>query len=92
MCTETILENNQYLSSLIHLFQVGEHSDLTIKINNGLEFKVHKCILAARSPKLKAMLTCNMKESMKGVLNIENETEDFSELFSHMLAWIYTEK
>ena len=92
MCTDTSSENNKFLSSLIHLFQKGEHSDLTININNRVQLKVHKCVLAARSPKLKKMLLSNMKESIKGILNIENEGEGFAELFKVMLSWIYTEK
>ena len=91
MSNDTSNENNKFLSSLIHLFQLGEHSDLTIKINNA-KFKVHKCVLAARSPKLKVMLNSSMKETISNELVIENQSPEFAELFRHMLAWIYTEK
>lgn len=91
MSNDASNENNKFLSSLTHLFQLGEHSDLTIKINNA-EFKVHKWVLAARSPKLKVMLMSNMKEAINNELIIENQSEEFAGLFGHMLAWIYTEK
>ena len=86
------IDTDRFMSSLMHLFTLGEHSDLTIKINNDTEFKVHKWVLAARCPKLKAMLLSNMKETVNGVLCIEREGADFPELFKQMLSWIYTEK
>lgn len=92
MSTDASSDTNKFLSALMNLFQEGEHSDLTIKIGSSAEFKVHKCVLAARSPKLKVMLLNNMKESITNLLVIENQGKDFAELFKHMLTWIYTEK
>ena len=85
------LDKDKFMSSLMHLFTMGEHSDLTIKIND-TEFKVHKWVLAARCPKLKAMLLSNMKETVNNILTIESQGNDFPELFKQMLSWIYTEK
>ena len=63
MSSDLAADTNKFLSSLMHLSLSGEYSDLTIKIDEH-EFKVHKCILAARSPKLKVMLQNNMKETI----------------------------
>ena len=41
MSTDMTTESNKFLSSLMHLSQSGDYSDLTIKIDND-EFKVHK--------------------------------------------------
>mmetsp|Transcript_15945 Transcript_15945/g.18503 ORF Transcript_15945/g.18503 Transcript_15945/m.18503 type:complete len:93 (+) Transcript_15945:293-571(+) len=92
MSTDASLDTDKFMSSLTHLFKMGDHSDLTIRINNKDEFNVHKCVLAARSPKLKAMLMSNMTEAINNVLVINRETCEFSDLFKQMLSWIYTEK
>lgn len=49
------------LTDMEELYNKGDEADIIVKAGNK-EFKVHKCILAARSPVFQAMLEHNMKE------------------------------
>ncbi|RMY78596.1 hypothetical protein D0862_13340 [Hortaea werneckii] len=74
------------LSEVAELWRTGESSDLTIKCE-GREFKVHKLILSAASPTLKAACQNGMRESQTGV--IEHRTFD-ADTVERMLEFIYT--
>ncbi|KAI7319635.1 hypothetical protein KC315_g9665 [Hortaea werneckii] len=81
---------NVYTQSLLNevaeLWRTGEGSDMTIKCK-GREFKVHKLIVSAASPTLKAACQNGMLESQTGV--IEHKTFD-AETVERMLEFIYT--
>ena len=74
------------LSEVAELWRTGEGSDLTIKCE-GREFKVHKLIVSAASPTLKAACQNGMLESETGV--IEHKTFD-ADTVERMLEFIYT--
>ncbi|KAI7189945.1 hypothetical protein KC352_g21824, partial [Hortaea werneckii] len=74
------------LSEVAELWRTGEGSDLTIKCEER-EFKVHKLIVSAASPTLKAACQSGMLESQTGV--IEHKTFD-ADTVERMLEYIYT--
>ncbi|RMY78137.1 hypothetical protein D0863_00874 [Hortaea werneckii] len=77
---------NSLLSEVAELWRTGEGSDLTIKCEER-EFKVHKLIVSAASPTLKAACQNGMRESQTGV--IEHKTFD-ADTVERMLEYIYT--
>ena len=68
------------------LYESGELSDLDVVVGSRT-FKVHKCILAARSPVLKSLLTSGMKETASDRLIIQDATP---EAFAIFLQFLYT--
>ncbi|GAB1726533.1 hypothetical protein NU195Hw_g2458t1 [Hortaea werneckii] len=74
------------LSEVAELWETGEGSDMTIKCENR-EFKVHKVLVSAASPILKAACQNGMKESQTGV--VEHKTFD-ADTLERMLEFIYT--
>lgn len=68
------------------IFQNGNVSDVVLKVE-GQEFKSHRCILAARSPVFKAMMTHDTKEYNTGVVDIQDVDHNS---FSSFLEYLYT--
>ncbi len=64
----------------------GLYSDFTITAG-GLQFKVHKLLLATRSPVFRAMIDSNTLEGECSCVKIEDYT---SEVIKEMLTYIYT--
>ncbi|GAB1740574.1 hypothetical protein NU219Hw_g5671t1 [Hortaea werneckii] len=81
---------NVYTQSLLNevaeLWRTGENSDMTIKCE-GREFKVHRLLVSAASPILKAACQNGMRESQTGV--VEHKTFD-AQTVERMLEFIYT--
>lgn len=81
---------NVYTQSLLNeiaeLWRTGEGSDMTIKCE-GCEFKVHRLLVSAASPILKAACHNGMRESQTGV--VEHKTFD-ADTVERMLEFIYT--
>ncbi|GBN19944.1 Speckle-type POZ protein-like B, partial [Araneus ventricosus] len=71
-----------------NLYQEGTLSDFTIKVGNK-NLEVHKAVLCARSPVFKAMLTSNMKENVKNMVDISDLDVD---TVYRMLIFMYTDK
>ncbi|KAI7383559.1 hypothetical protein KC336_g18355 [Hortaea werneckii] len=74
------------LSEVAELWRTGEGSDLTIRCD-GREFRVHKLIVSAASPTLKAACQNGMLESQTGVIDHKTFDADTVEM---MLEYIYT--
>ncbi|KAI6805987.1 hypothetical protein KC332_g18115 [Hortaea werneckii] len=74
------------LSEVAELWRTGEGSDMTIKCE-GRKFKVHRLLLSAASPILKAACQNGMRESQTGV--VEHQTFD-ADTVERMLEFIYT--
>ncbi|XP_064459370.1 speckle-type POZ protein B-like [Ornithodoros turicata] len=70
------------------LYRTGQFSDFVISAGNK-EFRVHKAVLAARSPVFLAMLVSPSKESQEDRMTIEDLKPDAVE---KMLAYMYTGK
>ncbi len=64
----------------------GLYSDFTITAG-GLQFKVHKLLLATRSPVFRAMIDSNMVEGESSCVKMEDHTP---EVVKEMLTYIYT--
>lgn len=76
--------------NLGQLLLEGENSTKDVKLNcEGTEFKVHKCVLMARSPVFQAMFEADMKEKQK----MEVDIEDFPKTaVLDMIRFIYLGK
>ncbi|KAI7282061.1 hypothetical protein KC345_g3723 [Hortaea werneckii] len=74
------------LSEVAELWRTGEGSDMMIKCE-GREFKVHRLLISAASPILKAACQNGMRESQTGVVEHNTFDEDTVE---RMLEFIYT--
>jgi speckle-type POZ protein len=74
-------------SNMLSLLEDEKHTDFKIRAGK-MEFKVHKSILAARSPVFCAMLTHeNTEESRTGIMNI---TDVDGPVIKEMLKYIYS--
>ncbi|XP_064459369.1 speckle-type POZ protein-like [Ornithodoros turicata] len=71
---------------LSRLLSTGQFSDFIISVDNR-EYRVHKAILAARSPVFMAMLESPSKESLENKMTIEDLRPDVVE---QMLAFMYS--
>ncbi|KAI7214757.1 hypothetical protein KC333_g5831 [Hortaea werneckii] len=80
------IHTQSLLSEVAELWRTGEGSDMTIKCE-GRGFKVHKVLVSAASPTLKAACQNGMRESQTGV--IEHTTFD-ADTVERMLEYIYT--
>ncbi|KAL7678204.1 hypothetical protein ACOME3_004430 [Neoechinorhynchus agilis] len=79
---------NKLLEQIGSLFD-GSYSDATLKVGNSY-FKVHKCILAVRSPYFSALFYNGMKESFLKP-NEEIEVHDIdTSTFRDLLIYAYT--
>jgi len=70
------------------IYKSQEFSDVTIYANNR-EFKVHKAVLAARSPMFRGMFSHDMKETKYNRVEVSDVDPDVLE---EMLRFIYTGK
>ena len=70
------------------LFEDETYSDVTLLVN-GCEYKAHRNILAVRSPVFAAMFKHDMKEKLKGIVEISDFDKD---VIKEMLRFIYTGK
>ncbi|KOB68550.1 Roadkill [Operophtera brumata] len=70
------------------LLNDASFSDVTMKSAEGIEFRAHKSVLAARSKVLRAHFEHNTKESITNVV----ETSWESEVLRDVLTFIYTDK
>uniref|UniRef100_A0A914YMY6 Uncharacterized protein n=1 Tax=Panagrolaimus superbus TaxID=310955 RepID=A0A914YMY6_9BILA len=74
-------------SNMLTLLEEEKHSDFAIRAGK-MEFKVHKAILAARSPVFSAMLDHeNTEESRTGIMNI---TDVDGPVIKEMLKYLYS--
>ena len=73
---------------LCQLFENQEFSDVILSVD-GYGFKVHKNILAARSPVFAAMFKHDMKERNTGIVKIDDVSQDVME---EVLRFVYTGK
>jgi len=74
------------VTALSQLLLSERFSDVTFKFEDGSEIKGHKCILACRSQKFRAMFESGMEESY-GIVNISEYGCDAFKIF---LKFIYT--
>ncbi|GBN14700.1 Speckle-type POZ protein B [Araneus ventricosus] len=70
-----------------NLLQEGTLSDFILKVGDK-SLQVHKAVLCARSPVFKAMLTSNMEEKAKNMMDISDLEED---TVRRMLTFMYTD-
>lgn len=68
------------------LLDSGDHADLTVKVCGGT-YRVHKSLLASRSPVFRAMLSHEMLEAQQGEITIPDIDYD---VFGALLCFIYT--
>jgi len=73
-------------SDMQKLFNDDTFSDVTLAVDR-VTFKVHRAILAARSPVFKRMFSNEMKEKNEGIVDISDYSADVLE---QMLMFIYT--
>ncbi|CAL1300942.1 unnamed protein product [Larinioides sclopetarius] len=78
---------NSMKTDFQNLHQEGTLSDFTIKVGSET-VRVHKAVLCARSSVFKAMLTSNMKETLKNQVDISDLDMD---TVRRMLAYMYTD-
>ncbi|CAL1300941.1 unnamed protein product [Larinioides sclopetarius] len=77
-----------FRSDFQNLYQEGTLCDFTLKVGND-KIQAHKVVLGARSPVFKAMLTSNMKENVKNMVDISDM--DVSTVL-RMLTFMYTDE
>lgn len=87
VCNNTI-PRTQLSDDLENLLTDDSYSDVTMKSVEGVEFKVHKILLAVRSEVLKAHFEHNMRESITNVVETLFETE----VLRDVLRYMYTDK
>ena len=83
---QTTFEDHSLLNDLKLTLQSGKNSDVTIFLEQK-EFRVHKFMLALRSPVFSAMFKHNMKESKQNIIEITDIDQDIMEI---ILEYIYT--
>ena len=76
-------------SSFADIFHSGDLSDLTVVCANGIEIPVHRFILYANSPVLKAMMLTDMQESIDKKLHAPDINEA---VMNKILLFMYTQK
>ncbi|KAM3296254.1 hypothetical protein ACQJBY_038540 [Aegilops geniculata] len=74
---------------LANLLDSGLKADLTIKIGWFKRFKVHACVLAARSPVFRAQLCGAMMESRESSIRIEDVD---AKVFEILLHYMYNDR
>ncbi|KAM0930553.1 hypothetical protein ACQ4PT_000871 [Festuca glaucescens] len=71
-----------------YLLESGLNPDLTVRVGSSKSFKVHGCMLAARSPVFRAQLCGSMTESKQSSINIDDMD---AEAFEILLYYIYND-
>ncbi|KAJ8680916.1 hypothetical protein QAD02_016703 [Eretmocerus hayati] len=72
--------------SMYSFTQNGNFSDITIRTNDH-DFKVHKIVLAAKSPVFATMFHSQMQEVLSGIINVDDVR---SEAMGELIRYIYT--
>lgn len=72
--------------NLGNLFENGQFSDFTINVKDR-EFKIHKAILAARSPVFASMLQHDFKEKQDNTVDLSDYDPD---VFEDFLGYLYS--
>lgn len=85
---EAIFEN-QYLTMCKEHFHTKAYSDFKLICSDGTEFPVHRFILSAFSPVMKAMFDTEMAEAKHGISYIEDIN---GETMVEILRFIYTQE
>lgn len=78
----------QQSEDLGNLLVDAGHTEVTMKSAEGIEFRAHKNVLAARSEVLKAHFEHNMKENITNVVETQWETD----VLKNVLTFVYTDK
>ncbi|KAK3087042.1 hypothetical protein FSP39_000933 [Pinctada imbricata] len=73
-------------SAIGEMYRCGRHTDIVINVEDR-QFHCHKAVLAAVSPYFDAMFSCGMRESIDGVVNLQDISK---EIFEKILTFIYT--
>lgn len=84
--TNTNSNKIKMIDYLKDLFENSTHSDAVLKVENK-EFKVHKCILASRSPYFAGLFQHDMIEKGKNSVEIKDISQ---EVMSEILRFAYT--
>lgn len=74
------------MKDLREMLLSGDHSDLTLVVKNR-EMKVHKSVLAARSPVFKLMLSTEMKEKLESRITLPDVSVEAANSF---VKFLYT--
>jgi len=64
-------------------------SDITLILDDGVEIKAHKAVLASRCEVFKVMLTSQMQEGQKNSIEIKDTQSD---VFKAIISFIYTDQ
>lgn len=72
------------MNDLKTLMLSGIHSDATVKVK-GVEFRLHRSILVSRNPFFCSMFNSNMKESITGIVSIDDCEPHIFRSFIHFL-------
>ncbi|KOB64537.1 Roadkill [Operophtera brumata] len=88
VCSNTPSPYTELVEDLGNLLDDDSFSDVTMKSVEGIEFRVHKTILASRSEVLRAHFKQDMRENITNVV----ETPWESELLGEVLTFMYTGK
>ncbi|KOB68553.1 Roadkill [Operophtera brumata] len=88
VCSNIPLPYIQLSEDLGNFLTDDSFSDVTMKSGEGIEFRAHKTVLAARSKVLRAHFEHNTKESITNVVETPWETE----VLRDVLTFVYTDK
>ncbi|XP_064464742.1 speckle-type POZ protein-like [Ornithodoros turicata] len=88
VCTlENPPEGPSLMDDFARLYDDDDYADVTL-IAEGKDFRVHKIILAMRSPVFAAMLKNNMKEKQENRVHLDDIS---AEALQEMITFIYTD-
>nr|XP_020147792.1 BTB/POZ and MATH domain-containing protein 1-like [Aegilops tauschii subsp. strangulata] len=84
-----IMDSNTKLTSDTFRVDSGLKEDLTVRIGWFKRFKVHACVLAARSPVFRAQLCGAMMESRESSIRVEDMD---AKVFEILLHYMYNDR
>ncbi|XP_070494516.1 TD and POZ domain-containing protein 2-like isoform X1 [Chironomus tepperi] len=87
-CFECTSSTRDFFYELYKLFEAKAFTDFTIICSDGKEIQAHRCILAANSPVLNAMLQTQMMESISNKLVVSDISGDVME---EIMKFMYTQ-
>lgn len=77
-------------SLLMTCLKTGDYHDLTIKLDNGYEFKVHKMVLAFQSQVFKKMIDSSIVKNKTGIIHVTDAEPDvMQEIINYMYGVPY---
>jgi speckle-type POZ protein len=82
---DIIVPPSHLAKDLGNLLDSGINADMTVKIGSFKAFKVHTCVLAARSPVFRAQLCGSMMESRENNICIDDIDAEVFEVVLHYL-------